>query len=267
VLRFNERETMSKEILYNLNGTNSGAFRKWLDNFKGEPRIAWYPSAGEDFRDLLYLHPKFSEIEPASKPEPQPPDIFLHTDYFPWSTSTFLDNRTIHQDDHTTVSVKFIEELPRCNLPLDNQIVNFREGSHATGRVLFLEIGIQSNILSDFTSPVIYAFVENAAFCAEKILPHKGRLSHIVHVRFGGGCGGGGHSTGIWLLNILQKVKCEVFVSDSHYNRQSGDEMVYRLYPSLAGNEDTSQLEQIRVIESRRWSGHGDVSWNIVNKN
>jgi len=258
---------MSKRMLYSLNGTNNGAFRRWLDNFKGEPRIAWYPSAGEDFRDLLYLHPKFSEIEPTFEPEPESPDIFLHTDYFPWPPPTFLDNRdnrTIHEDDHTKVSVISIEELPACNLPLDNEIVDFVYGGHATGRVLFLEVEIQSDTLGNFNAPVIYAFVENAAFCAKKILPNKGRLSHIIHVRFGGGLGGGGKSTGIWLLNILQEVGCEVFVSDGSYDKQTGDERIYRLYPDLSGNEDTTQLEQIRVIESRRWSGHGDVTWNLV---
>lgn len=255
---------MSKKLLYDLNGTKKGGFHKWLDNFKGEPRIAWYPSAGEDFRDLLYFHPRFSETNPASKSEPQPPDIFLHTDYYPWSSSTFLESCTIHQDNRTRVSVKSIEELPRCDLPLDPQIADFPQGSHATGRVLFLEIDIQSNVLGNFFFPVVYAFVENAAFCVKKILYNEGRLSHIVHVRFGGGCGGGGKSTGIWLLNILRKVRCEVFVSDSHFARQSGDERIYHLYPLLSGNEDSSQLEQIRVIRSEGWSGHGDVSWNII---
>jgi len=257
---------MSKKLLYDLNGTKNGAFRRWLDNFKGEPRLAWYPSAGEDFRDLLYLHPRFSEMNPASKSEPQSPDIFLHTDYYPRSSSSFLDSRTIHQDNRTTISVESIEELPRCDLDLDSQIIDFPQGSNTTGRVLFLEINILSNVLGNFSFPVVYAFVENAAFCAKKILPNEGRLSHIVNVRFGGGCGGGGKSTGIWLLNILHKVNCEVFVSDSHYNRQLGDERIYRLYPSLAGNEDTSQLEQIRVIKSEGWSGHGDVKWNILKR-
>lgn len=251
---------MSKEMLYMLNGTNNGALKKWLDNFKGEPRIAWYPSAGNDFRDLLYLNANFSEIEPAANAEPQPPDIFFHTDYY---ASSVLDNHTIYQDDHTTVFVTSMEELPLCNLPLDDQIVAFPMGDHATGNVLFLEIEIQSDTLGNFNVPVIYAFVENAAFCAKKILPYNGRLSHIIHIRFGGGCGGG-ESSGIWLLNILKKVKCEVFVSDSHYARQSGDERIYQLYPSLAGN-DASQLEQIRILASERWSGHGDITWNIVN--
>ena len=255
---------MSKQLLYHLNGRKKGPLRRWLDNFQGEPRIAWYPSAGHDFRDLLYLHPKFSEMKPASKAEPQPPDIFLHTDYFPWSRSLFLDNRTIHQDNRTTVTVKSIEELPKCNLPLDGQIVDFPRRSQATGRTLFLEIEIQSNRMGNFTAPVIYSFVENAAFCAERILPENGKLSHVVHVRFGGGCGGGGKSTGIWLLNVLRTLHCEIFVTDGHYGRQSGDKRIYTLYPSLAGREDTSQLEQIRVIHGEGWSDYGDVSWNII---
>jgi hypothetical protein len=260
---------MSMKLLYHLNGTNKGIFKKWLTNFKGEPRIAWYPSAGNDFRDLLYLSAKFSELEPALNPElePQPPDIFLHTDYFPsniFHRLPFSDELIVHQDTRTTISVTSSEELPVCNLPLDDEIVVFKGGNRATGRVLFLHVEIQSNILGNFNAPVLYAFVENAAFCARKILPYGGRLSHIVHVRFGGGIGGGGRSTGIWLLNILQRVHCEVLVSDNSYMRQSGDERIYALYPSLAGDENADQFEKIRTIESRRWSEHGNVTWGVV---
>lgn len=262
---------MSKKLLLELNGRNDGAFRKWLSSFTGEPRIAWYPSAGEDFRDLLYLHPKFAELRPASKPEPRSPDIFLHTDYFPWSTSTFLDTPVIHSDDRTSIFIKSMEELPCRDLPLDEQIVAFPNGSHATGRVLFLELNVGSHLLGDFSVPVIYGFVENAAFCARVALPQEARFSHIIHVRFGGGCGGGGLSSGTWLLNVLPQLHCEVFITDGHYakgqGRQSGDERTYARYPSLAGSEDDSQFESIRVVHSEGWSGHGDVSWNLVRTN
>ena len=255
---------MSKKLLLSLNGNNSGKFNQWLQEVKGEPRIAWYPSAGVDFRDLLYLHANYSRIHPASRPDPLSPDIFLHTDYFPWSTSTFLDNPTIHMDDRTAITVKCLEELPRCDLPLDEKIVDFPQGSHATGRVLFLEVSIASDVLGEFSAPVLYAFVENSAFCALQILPNDAIFSHVVHVRYGGGLGGGGKSTGVWLLNILRLLRCECFITDNHYGRQSGDKRIYTLYPELAGVEDKTQLEQIRTLSSEKWSGHGDVSWNIV---
>ncbi len=255
---------MSKELLLNLNGKNKGAFSHWLALAGDEPRVAWYPSAGEDFRDLLYLHPGFPALHPAEGRDPAPPDIFLHTDYFPWSTSRFLDNALIYDDGRTSVTVTSIEELPRLDLPLDTGIVDFPEGGRATGRVLFLEVEVVSDRMGRFTAPVLYAFVENAAFCAERLLPLGGRTSHVIHVRYGGGLGGGGKSTGVWLLNILRRLGCEVFISDGHLALQSGDSRVYDLYPSLAGEGSEEGLESIRVVDSESWSGHGDVSWNIL---
>lgn len=255
---------MSKKFLLDLNGNNDGMFRRWLTDFKGEPRIAWYPSAGEDFRDLLYLSARYSKHKPAAQKEPSSPDIFLHTDYFPWSNSTFLDDRLIHLDEHTKVSVRGIEELPRCDLPVDGRIVDFPQGSTATGRVIFLKIEVQSDVLGKIEVPVVYAFAENAAFCAQRMLPQKARCSHVVYVRFGGGCGGGGKSTGIWLLNVLRKLHCEVFVTDGNYARRAGDERIYDLYPALSGEEDCGQYKQIRTIGSGSWSGHGDISWNVL---
>ncbi|MDR1654359.1 MAG: hypothetical protein LBR96_00065, partial [Treponema sp.] len=66
---------MSKELLYNLNGNAKGKFKEYLDGFAEKPRIAWYPSAGEDFRALLYLSPNFSENLNKEK-LPESPDLF-----------------------------------------------------------------------------------------------------------------------------------------------------------------------------------------------
>ena len=181
---------MSKELLINLNGNKKGLFHKWLNNFDGDPRIAWYPSSGTDFRDLMYLHSEFAKQNPASQPDPQEPDIFLHTDYFPWKRSKFLDTPEIYRDDRTRITVKAIEELDRCDLTLDDQLVDSPKGSVATGRVIFLEVEVSSTVLGNYSYPVVYAFVDNASFCAKKMLPINARCSHIVHVRFGGGLGG-----------------------------------------------------------------------------
>lgn len=60
---------MSKELLSNLNGNKSGHLKRFIDEFDGDPRIAWYPSAGTDFRALLYQHPSYSQLHPASQNE------------------------------------------------------------------------------------------------------------------------------------------------------------------------------------------------------
>jgi hypothetical protein len=252
---------MSIEFLHRLNGSNRGVFRRWLDRLDHEPRIAWYPSAGEDFRDLMYLHPGFRELSPASQPEPAAPSLFLHSDYFPWESSHFLDSSWLYGDHRTSVHVRTIEELPRLDLPLDPGIVHFPKGSSATGQVLFMELEVSSDQLGDFSVPLIYAFVENAALCASRMLPHQARISHVVHVRSGGGMGGGGYTNGVWMLQVLERLQCEMFISDGHLQHRSGDDRVLELFPNLAGLP-VSLFDPIRTLPGVRWSDHGDVSWH-----
>ena len=164
---------MSRKLLSNLNGANTGLLNQFLNEFIGEPRIAWYPSAGEDFRALVYLHPNFSQLHPATAQEPRPPDLFLFTDYYPWSNSNFLDNTTIYEDERTTVFIESMEELPRLNLKLHDELVSFPEGSIKTDRAFFLKIQITSNLLGNITFPVLYAFAENETFYSEKIIPDR----------------------------------------------------------------------------------------------
>jgi hypothetical protein len=252
---------MSTEFLKSLNGRNRGALRDWIDRLDHEPRIAWYPSAGEDFLDLMYLHPGFRERSPAVQTVPPAPDIFLHSDYFPWQSSRFLDSRWLYRDHRTSVLVTAIEELPRLDLPLDPDIVHFPEGSSATGRVLFLQLEVSSDKLGCFSAPLIYAFVENAALCAARMLPYQARVSHVVHVRSGGGLGGGGYTNGAWLLQVLERLQCELFISDGHLQHRSGDDRVLELFPNLAGPQ-VGLLEPIRTLPGASWSDHGDVSWH-----
>lgn len=254
---------MTRQLLSSLNGNKTGQLKKFLDDFQGEPRIAWYPSAGEDFRALLYLHPNYSQLHLAAGQDPQPPDLFLFTDYFPWQYSRFLDTKTIYSDDRTTVTIEHLEELPRLNLSLHNELVHFMEGSNATDRAVFLMIRISSDTLGSISYPVIYAFAENETFYCNKIVPNNATISHIIHVRYGGGCGGGGNASGVWLLNVLKKLNCELFVTDGHHHWQAGDNFALELCSSIPKSCE-AQLKPIRVIQGFRWSGHGDVSWNLV---
>ncbi len=254
---------MSKKLLINLNGNNNGQLKKFLNTLGVEPRIAWYPSAGEDFRALLYLHTSYSKLHPSSQQEPLPPDLFLFTDYFPWRNSTFLDTEIIYADDRTTVSLESIEELPGLNLELHEKIVDFSNGSEITDKALFLKIRIYSERLGSITYPVLYAFAENEEFYCKKLIPNNATISHIIHIRYGGGCCGGGNASGVWLVNVLHKLNCQIFITDNHYHWQSGDYKALELCEDIP-KESNAQLTPIRTIPSKSWSGHGDVSWNLV---
>jgi len=254
---------MSRQLLESLNGNHQGLFRDYLDSLESEPRIAWYPSAGEDFRSLLYLSKQYSDRNPSKDVEPQAPNLFLFTDYFPWETSTFLDNRTIYDDDNTSIRVTAIEELPRISLPLHEEIVDFPEGGSALNRVVFMYVHVTSHLLGEFDAPVLYVFSENEAFYCNAMVPHNARLSHIVRIRYGGGLGGG-KASGAWIDNTLGQLGCEVFIKDEDATWQPGDDHLKSICPELPTSSDAS-LTRIRQIPGHLWSGyHDNVSWYLV---
>lgn len=254
---------MSIDLLKHFNGNKVGEFKKLIDSFIEEPRIAWYPSAGEDFRALIYLNENYAIRNPASKKEPKGPDMFIFTDYFPWQNSRFLDNKLIYNDTRTTVEVDYLEELPSQYYRLNENLVHFTDGSTATNKVLFLKVKITSDVVGTITYPVLYAFMENTTFYCEKLKPFNAKITHVVHVRYGGGCGGGGSATGIWLLNILKDLHCELFITDNHLYWQDGDYFALKFCPKIPKITNCT-LKPIRTLASSSWSGHGDVSWNLI---
>lgn len=262
---------MCKRLLEKLNGGRNGRFAKIICDLPHSPRIAWYPSAGEDFRDLLYLSPQYSQFNPGTKPDVAPPDIFLHTDYFPNEFSHFLDIPSIHFDPNTSVRVRHTEELPSLNLPLDSHIVDLGP-SKATNRVIYLELDVSSTQLNRFGEfrpvPVIYAFCENAAFCNEVMLPSGGHFSHVVHVRFGGSGCGGGRAAGSWILPILNRLGCEVFVTDGKHHVQDGDRYILDNFKNIRSAQQPQwpNFITIRKIPQIYWSGNGDVVWNLLSR-
>lgn len=256
---------MSIALLNHLCGNTTGNFRKFINQFEGktEPRIAWYPSAGKDFRALYYLQNAYATINPPIKKEPEPPNLFLFTDYYPWENDNFLDDKIIHSGYNGRIAVESIEELPHLNLPLYPELIDFPTGSTATNRVVFMNIEAYSYQMGMSSFPVLYCFSENTVFFCEVLLKLKAIISHIIHVRYGGGCGGGGTASGEWLLKTLRLLKTEVFITDNHYYNQRGDEFALKICPSLS-EQSIPTLETIRTIEGFKWSDHGDVSWNLA---
>ena len=103
----------------------------------------------------------------------------------------FLDRPLVHEDHGCRITVEAIQELPPPGVPFHGELVAF-DANHATGRMVFLELAVWSDRLGQFRVPVVYAFVENAAFCARCLLRGGARVSHVVQVRYGHGLGGGG---------------------------------------------------------------------------
>lgn len=273
------RLVMSMQLLNFLNGNNKGAFHSYLQNFtpKNTPILCWYPSAGTDFRSLLYLNSAYSKLHPASQAESAFPDLFIFTDYFPYSSSDFLDTKLIFEDEHTKIVVESIERLPNLHTTLDNGIVDFQEVEPHLNVVVFLKLKVTSHQLGEYSVPVIYTFVENESFCSTVLLEQNAIISHIIRIRYGGGCGGGGKCQGNWIYNVLPSLQSSIIITDNFNdlapvvldnkkpaNQIRGDEMAIKRYANLAYQGNKMNFTTIRTLESHLWSHHGDVSWNVI---
>ncbi len=251
---------MSLKLLKRLNDNRRGPLRRWLETLDCAPRIAWYPSAGFDFRDLLFL-----QTELHREHDPTVPDLFLHTDCWLYGDWDFSEGKVLFEDPRTSVTISEIEVLPRLNLNVDPRLV-YRPDAKAgtnTDQVVFMRLLVKSKRFGTFERPVLYAFVENAAFIGSIAQPAGAVFSHIIHVRYGGGFGGS-TSAGGWLQHTLTTLGCELYITDGSTELCPADTMIRERYPDIW--RPVPPLAHIRTVPGKSWSDHGDVQWLIVGR-
>jgi hypothetical protein len=256
---------MSMALLQQLNGGARGRFYRYLERLGDRcPRIAWYPSSGEDLRDLLFLSAPYQQLSPsqAGGPEPAPPDLFVHTDYFPWVHSTFMDTSKLFGDGRSSIWLNDVEELPRLHLPLDRRLVDFPDGSYATNHAVFGLASVVSDRLGEFKVPLLYLFCENTAFFASMALPLRARFSHVVRVRYGSGCGGG-RSAGAWIRYALGAIGAEALIPDTEFHDLETD-CALEAYPEIRDVLAEPVLTEVRKVPGTAWAYPHDIGWYSV---
>lgn len=255
---------MSMSFLQGLNMNRTPAFSRFLAGFDREPNICWYPSAGQDFRDVLYLSRAYAKYNPATGPEADPPDLFLRTDYNPWDWPEFLEHSVVHKDARTVIRVKKMEEVARIPLPLHEELVYFSEPNENSGRIVYLRLSIDSDRFGSLPDAhVLYAFVENSAFCAEVMSPSGARLSHLINVRYQCGWSGGSvKSRGNWMSGVIGRLGCRTLITDRNLGPwEPEDHVVARIYPNLSGPVEQPPSRVIRTVSSLPWAWYKDVRW------
>ncbi len=245
---------MSKTFLRSLAGRKPNELNHWLDAQRGSPRIAWYPSAGDDWRDLLFLSERYRHLSPAVHQEPAEPDIYLHTDYLAGDYFNPFDNNVLmHDGPRTDITVLNEEFLPESRLAFHSDLVDCHP-SPVLGRVAFMVLHIESNALGSWEVPVIYAAVENTAM-ADMMLKHKARVSHIIQIRFGHGLGGGRIPPG-FLTRLVEPLRTEAFITDRQF--ELGRTMTVPHFESLNTHAPVD-LNSWTVAQRRYtvpWSGY-----------
>jgi hypothetical protein len=201
---------MFKKLLKGTDLESQAALDKLFATIPDDPQLLWYPSAGNDYRDLLEMQSKRCLINGIKKV----PDLHIHTDY---NLSMVNIEGIAYQDERTTVSIVAKHSLAFT------QPVHFEVNpAYITGcvprygdpLVYLLEIEILSKSLGKINDRVLYFFFENINFLERVLLPNHLNVSHLVKVREGCGFGGNNKSIAI-AYAFLSELRTQYLIIDT----------------------------------------------------
>ena len=267
---------MSLQFLQKLNGSNTGHFAKYLTSVESQNdfSISWFPSCGEDFRNLLILNDLFIKSNSKSGKKWRQPDLFIYTDSDPKIfESLFPDEMTeeftmpmtetenllleyadlsgwdIYQDDLLNARVKRFEWLPELEAKSELGLSN--------KKVAYLLLDIWTEEFGEFEAHLIYCNVENEWF-ANKLMAENAKISHLtkfkneLHSEGAIGC----ESV---LKNIVTKLRTSYYISDPLNTDSDGEEVTQHFYTYLENNNSEYKLKHLFTIPDR-FFGDGEVT-------
>lgn len=227
-------------------------------------RIAWYPSAGLDFRDLLELSNPIDANET--------PDLFIHTDYKPdWSLeNTIFENFNIgpvqngfdRNFDVIIDDVFKLEITEPIRYSVDANYVDFSDDAPRFPKVFLLNVSVSHNG-NTISKPVLYFVFENINFLDEILLKFKIKITHFVKVREGCGFGGNRKSISIAYAFIAKLGIKYLFVDN--FNDNTDFELVDRIKRRHLIENCSCELNYINSIDS--WSGFSVNVFEVLNDN
>ena len=224
--------------------------------------IAWYPSAGLDFRDVLELsNPIYKEL----------PDLFIHTDYKPdWSLEnpvfeTFnlgpINNEFDNNFDFIIDDVFELELTELIRYSVNANYVDFPNDAPRLPKVFLLYVSVNHDG-NTISKPVLYFVFENINFLDEILLKFKIKITHFVKVREGCGFGGNRKSISIGYAFIAKLDVKYLFIDNEEH---TDFELVNRIKRRHRVENCSCELNYINSIDS--WSGFSVNVFEVVNDN
>ena len=238
--------------------------------------VCWYPSAGCDFRALLFLSDWYYKKFDVPTDEGQVlPDLFVMTDmmglhdvfeprdlerydrygsysYRPCEPGAKILHAT-YMGRYTNITVNSIEELQDHEFSFDRGIPCPEPGPNYNSAFL-LEVEVESkkyDKINKWPATVLYISVQNEAFIKECIIPGKIRVEYQVLVRYGH-CGGEippSEELPAKIVRNRKKLGIRYLISNTVYIEDA--------YPD-------GFIEPFYSISGSQWSEYGAVNWYKV---
>lgn len=241
--------------------------------------VCWYPSAGSDFRALLFLSDWYYKKFDVPTDEGQVlPDLFVMTDYLGlgsfYAEESFWGDayeqigngycepgscllHVAYENTSTDIVVTRYEKLRNMSLPYDYRL-DCREEPEAYNSAFLIEVEVVSRAYDEihrYETSVLYAAAENRMF-ADRIVSRYGlKMEYLVIMNYGAGCGGGNKIGFEWMFDEYKDLGIRYVVSN-HGVRSCLAEY------GTAG--DYPELRAIYWVDGVKWTRGNTVVWYRV---
>ena len=258
--------------------------------------ICWYPSAGADYRALLYLsdvfYDKYSESVAGIYPDHDRvvPDLFIYTDVnIPSDSQNYsgthnietcaalLNNphnwkkaKILYRDKNTTIIIESISRFEGVITGLNKRYVNDDYGvSENYGNALLMNIKVESYKYpygtSAWRTKLLYVIGENVVVAKNLFLDNSIKIDTVVQIRYGDGWGGA-ELKGQWVKSLFSHLDTKYFIANQRYIEY--DEEIYTNdINMIKGYFEPYELvkcpafAELYRTDGIKWSSYGPVCW------
>lgn len=262
-----------------------------LKELKRHKCICWYPSAGSDFRPLLYLSDSFYEKhEELSAENAVLPDLFIMTDYQALSYQDFSNYTVCHnqgidkmqngslkrgdvlyEDISTRLTIKAISKFSVSDMEPNKELIYSENIAPCYGRGYYMTLQVDSHKsptkkLGTWEVDVIYLYAENTAFAKKILLQEQINTDYIVMVRYGGSFGGSVGTFGKWLFYLADSFNVKYYVSSVFSDEllRIGDEKALQYLED--GSGISFKAPSLTSLYTRIWYKDEPTVWYRVEK-
>lgn len=253
----------------------SGTLRNIVTKLRDSHGLMFYPSSGSDFKDLLVNKQIFdkngfsvtssgSDLKDLYLPNNIGlPDVILHNDYMFSSPHIFRKGTDLLSDSksgkHAIVTDSIELKFNHGSLThLDPAIVHFPRREKYTGCIFICTIELRGSSNKTEEKILIYTVLENNALFESLMLGYRQHVSHLINIRDGSGCGGGGNVNCRHFELYLGLLHTKYLVSDNHGREPLYSSLILKrkaYKDALTDTENTPYV--LEHVGELKWSHYG----------